>query len=303
MTCREARIAMLDRAESRRAGRSRGLARHLERCPSCRAEFHALAETAERLNLWADLPELQAAEAACVAALLSDRSLRLPRSGAAMARTRFAFAGALAAAVLFAGPILGGVSVSGISAEIGDALSDIDVWRAEGTATPPLIGKDSGAACNHIEIWFRKPDTLVLRVDAEREGGPILAMTRQGSHVSLDDPLSVVDESLRERARTFSYDQLFSVASWAAKRSLLSAPVREMGLSRFGDRVVRRIRVCPTEGWLADTGQAPQPGVQVLVDSETMLPVLLETTTHGSVVILDFDYGLEFPGELLANAA
>jgi hypothetical protein len=33
------------------------------------------------------------------------------------------------------------------------------------------------------------------------------------------------------------------------------------------------------------------------VDAETMLPLLLETTTHGSTIVLDFEYGTDFPGE------
>jgi hypothetical protein len=304
VNCEEARLLMLDRPEERRRGGRRNLARHLAQCDECRREFADLELTAEYLNAWTDAPVGPHQQAACVARLneaVRGRAAGAPKGAPSMPIARFGFVLVFAAIALLLGPVAGGRGVSGISADIGDALEAIGSWRAEGTATPPIIPADDSRPCNHVEVWFRKPDCLVVRVDRDLPSGPLFSLTREGRKVSLHDPQRVAGGQLLEQAASFHIDQLFDVSGWVARRSIMRAPVRDLGLARFGDRDVRKIRVVPQDGWLADSAFASEPGIQILVDAETMLPVLLETKTHGSVVILDFDYGTPFPEEMLAE--
>ncbi len=206
----------------------------------------------------------------------------------------------MASLVLLVGPMGGGVS--SISAEIGEALVSIDEWRAEGTATPPLLVGPNTSLCNHVRIWFRKPNTFHLVVDAGPDG-PLVSITRTGDDVVLRDPHDLLSPKLASEAAEFSVEGVFDVASWLESRSVLDAAVRDLGLSAWGSRTVRKIRIVPMSGWLADSEAAGEAGILLRVDSETMLPELLETTTHGSIVILDFEYGVPFPEEALADAA
>ncbi len=305
MNCQQAQLLMLDRPdERRRAGVRRSLSRHLVSCATCRAAFAEVQLTAELLGAWDDAPVGEHQKAACLARLLEAAPAaggRAPSPGHSRAMPRlpvsprFAFLLLVAALALIVGPIGGGGGIAGISADIGDALGAIDTWSAEGTATPPLVRTAAGQLCNHIEVWFRKPDRIAVRVDRQLPSGPAFALTRDEGGVSLVDPSGVAQPDLARQASLLRSEQLFDVSSWVARRSLMHAPVRDLGLSRFGDRYVRKIRVIPQEGWLADSAYAAEPGIQILVDAETMLPVLLETRTHGSVVILDFDYGTEIP--------
>lgn len=310
MNCDEARLLMLERPDERRkAGVRRSLARHLATCPGCQSEFSETQLTAEYLSAWDDAPVGEHQKRACLEVLLAS----VGASGAAAAPTRSprprlawrcfpspraALVLLVAAVALVVGPIGGGGGIAGISADIGDALGAIETWSAEGTATPPLVRAKSGQVCNHIEVWFRKPDSLAMRIDRETPSGPAFSLTREAGNVALFDPEGVAAPGLERQTALFRIEQLFDVSSWVARRSVMHAPVQDLGLSRFGDRYVRKIRVVPREGWLADSAYASEPGIQILVDAETMLPVLLETRTHGSVVILDFDYGTRAPAGL-----
>jgi len=305
--CDEARQLMGERPEARRAsGASRSLARHLSQCEQCREEFAEVQRAAELLTTWSDTPVGQHQKAACLERLLA----QTPTASAAhraraerwtlAAPRRLAVAAAVASLVLLVGPMGGGVS--SISAEIGEALVSIDEWRAEGTATPPLLVGPNTSLCNHVRIWFRKPNTFHLVVDAGPDG-PLVSITRTGDDVVLRDPHDLLSPKLASEAAEFSVEGVFDVASWLESRSVLDAAVRDLGLSAWGSRTVRKIRIVPMSGWLADSEAAGEAGILLRVDSETMLPELLETTTHGSIVILDFEYGVPFPEEALADAA
>lgn len=300
MTCTEARALMLDRAdERRRGGARRSLARHLAACAACRGEFGGLQLAAELLAAWPDVPVGEHQKAACVMALCASfggPSERARRAWLLPAGPRLAAVAATVALVLFIGPLTGGLA--GIVAEVGQALESIDEWRAEGTATPPLLVGPEPRVCNHVVIWFRRPDAMHLRVD-DGPQGPLYTLTRSGGRWRSYDPYDLVDEGLEHEAAQVKVREVFSVGDWLASKRLMEAPVRDFGLEQFGRLSVRRIEITPTRGWFERDAPADLPRVTLRVDAETMLPVLLETTARGSVVVLDFDYGAPFPEEAL----
>ena len=295
MRCDQARVLMMDRPEERRRCGGQGLAGHMETCEPCREEFSQVQLVAEALGAWADLPVGDQQRTACVARMLSDRTFSAPRDVVAgpwllPRRWQVALVAALAALIMVLAPV--GPGIPGISAEIGHAFNSIEQWKAEGTATPPLLRGPESSVCNHIEVWFARPDRLHVRVD-DGPSGPLYTLSREGAETTSFDPHRLVSGSLESEAAGLDMEGLFSVQEWLASRTVLDAPVRDLGLEQFGPRTVRRIQIAPREGWLgADQGGAP---ILLRVDSETMLPVLLETSVRGSVILLDFQYGVEFP--------
>jgi hypothetical protein len=286
---------MLDRPDQRRRESGRNLARHLEGCDACRAEFARVQLLAEEMSAWTDLPVGDHQRRACVDRLMAEKPKARPASSGWLLAPRWqlAMVAALIALVMVVAPV--GRGIPGISAEIGHAFSSIEQWKAEGTATPPLLkGPDTGV-CNHVEVWFAHPDRLHVRVD-DGLAGPVYCLTRAGDEATSHDPFGLVDAGLETEATGLDIEALFSVQDWLASKSVLDAPVRDLGLEQFGPRTVRRIEILPRRGWLAQ-GQAPAP-ILLRVDSETMLPVLLETTVRGSVVVLDFQYGVGFPEDV-----
>jgi len=286
---------MMDRPEERRRRGGQGLAGHMETCEPCREEFSRVQLVAEALGAWGDLPVGDQQRAACVARMLSGGTLSAPREVVAgpwllPRRWHVALVAALAALIMVLAPV--GLGIPGISAEIGHAFNSIEQWKAEGTATPPLLSGPEGSVCNHIEVWFARPDRLHVRVD-DGPSGPLYALSRDGAETLSFDPHRLVSGSLESEAVGLDMEGLFSVQEWLASRTVLDAPVRDLGLEQFGPRTVRCIQITPRAGWLG----AEQAGAPILlrVDSETMLPVLLETSVRGSVIVLDFQYGVEFP--------
>jgi hypothetical protein len=298
MTCEEAGLAMLNSPEERRSGGGRSLARHLASCATCRETFEVLQYTAELLGAWSDLPVAEHEKSACVERLVAEvgsasarRSARA-QSAFLPAGLRLAACMAVLGLVVFLFPI--GGEVSSISAEVGEALASIEQWHAEGTATPPLlVGPDVGV-CNHVEIWFRKPDRLRVRVD-DGPDGPLFALDRAGGLTDVRDPYHLVGPGIATEAARLDMEKLFSVRDWFANRRLMDAPVRDLGLEQFGRRTARRIEIDPPRGWISEHPNGTKPTIELRVDSETMLPLLLETGTHGSVIVLDFEYGVPFP--------
>lgn len=293
MRCHEAQLLMMDRPEERRHSAARGFVDHLEACDACREEFARIQLLAEALGGWKDLPVGEEQQRRCVEHMARAGGERPTVYGGAWLlgrRCRIAMVAAVVALAMVCAPI--GPGIPGISAEIGHAFSSIEQWKAEGTATPPLLQGPQTGVCNHFEVWFAKPNRMHVRVD-DGPQGPLYALSRDGRTTVSYDPHQLVDRGLESEAAGLDVERLFAVQEWLPSMSLLDAPVRDLGLEQFGPRTVRQIEIRPRGEWLS-APQAP-PLILLRVDSETMLPVLLETSLRGSVVVLDFQYGVAFP--------
>ena len=298
MSCADAKLAMLEPTASLPNERRTELDRHLAECPACRDTHAAVANVAERLSGWPGIVVDPARKSACVGRLvgvageLRESAPRRP----AQARwvVRFALVGLVAALALGLGPV--GRGLYGPGAAIAWAFSSVDRWCAEGTVTPPLLIGPERPVCNHVRIWYQQPGSLRILVD-DSPDGPLYELVRRDGHTAVSDPYSLVGHGLEHEAQQLDVDELFAVREWLAAKAIFRAPVVDLGLERFGDRTVRRIEITPTGGWLAGGGgHGPEP-IMLRVDAETMLPLLLETTTHGSTIVLDFEYGTDFPVE------
>lgn len=287
---------MLDRDGARSSEAHAVLAGHLAACGACR-EAHASAIAAEGLlAAWPDIPIEPMHKSACLSRLtqLAHGRSRLTSWRATQTRwvVRLALVGLVVALAFGLGPV--GRGICGPGAAIAWAFSAVERWCAEGTATPPLLKGPASRVCNHVRIWYEQPDSLRILVD-DGPDGPLYELTKHGGETKVRDPYGLVGHGLVDEAGKLDVDELFAVRDWLAAKSILRAPVEDLGLEIFGGRTVRRIKITPTGGWLAGGGtHGPQP-IMLRVDEETMLPLLLETTTHGSTIILDFQYDTDFP--------
>jgi len=289
---------MLEQAGARPEDERQELDRHLAECPACREADASVKAVAEHLAAWPALAVDSQRQGACLSRLVrlaKELRARAPRHAAPTRWVvRFALVGLVVALAFGLGPV--GRGIYGPGAAIAWAFSSVDRWCAEGTVTPPLLGGPQTRVCNHVRIWYQQPDSLRILVDDSTEG-PLYELVRRDGDTMVRDPYGLVGHGLAHEAEQLDVDELFAVRDWLAAKSIFRAPVADLGLERFGDKTVRRIKITPTGGWLAGGGgHGPEP-IMLRVDAETMLPLLLETTTHGSTIVLDFEYGTDFPAE------